>query len=120
MAEIVAEVKMSYPGIVKLFPNFTEMVNDLAALAIKDRSSGYGSCLEEFIASNLGSAFHYLELFFRAQSGRWYTEIIQFVSNTTSEYDEFFIEDVWQITPNLLSVRIWAEYRIDDRILGVM
>lgn len=113
LTEIVRETKQVYPGIENLFPNFHEAVNDLASMALRDRSMGTNDNLDDFIDNNLSSDFQFLGLFFRNLSINWYREIVQFVTHAAREYDEFSIDDIVQHSPTVLIVKVNVIYHYE-------
>lgn len=116
--EIMGEVKMLFPAVFGLFKSYPEAVNDIASLALRDRSNGTEYYLDEFIRDNLGSEFQYLGLWFKANSAHWYREIVNSVAQYVAEYDEFFIEDIRQYSPTKLLIVAWVEYHYEgDGIL---
>lgn len=117
MSEIVGDVYKLYPTVPAMFPNFSEAVHDLAALALRDRSMGTNNYLDDFIELNLGSEYQYLGLFFRSNAARWYQEIVGFVSLAACEFDEFTIEDIVQYSPTQLKVMVNVEYHYEGSSL---
>lgn len=113
LSEIICETKFRYPKLDTMFPNLKEAVSDLVAMALRDRVAGVDYDLNSFIRDNLGSEFHYLGLFFKAQSARWYQEILHTTALYTYEYDEFYIEDIRQLTPSMLLIKVWVEYHYE-------
>lgn len=111
--EIIGEVKQVYPGIAALLPILGDAIPDLVALSMRDRAAGADYYLDEFVRENLGSEYSYLGLFFKSQSKRWYQEVVRSASLYTFEYDEFFIEDICQLSPTVLLVKVWVEYHYE-------
>lgn len=111
--EIMGEVKMLFPQSFGYFTAYPEAVNDLVSMAIRDRAAGSEYYLDEFIRENLGSEFQAVGLWFKANSAHWYREIVQSVGLYTADYDEFFIEDVRQLTPAKLLIIVWVEYHYE-------
>lgn len=117
MEEIIGDVRKLYPKLFQLFPNFREVISDLIALSLRDRSMGTNDSLDNFIELELGAEYAYLALFFRANSIRWYREVVAFISLVACEFDEFTIEDIVQHTPNTLHVKVWVTYHYEGSSL---
>lgn len=87
-----------------------DLVADMASLALRDISTGTNNFLDEFLDSNVGSEHHYLALFFRTRAAQWYQEITSFINKASHEFDWFSIDDITQITPTLLRIKLNVGY----------
>lgn len=110
---MVAEADLLCPIIRQSFPELKELTHDLVALTLRDSAMGADYYLEAFIRDQLGSDYAFLNLFFKAQSARWYGEVVRTAAQLTAAFDEFYIEDIVQLSPTKLLVKVWVEYQYE-------